>query len=173
MKSRHSKSGNQWTRVSIKDKKAGRIVLKREVRKNSARTDTMNYFAYASNLNRKQMAERCPDSKPRFMATLPNYKFIFTGWSRKRRGGVASIKPFKGDKVMGAVYEISDRCLRMLDRHEDYPISYNHLNVVVWTETGEPVEAVTYIKIDQSEETQPSPEYLAVIQQGYRDWQLV
>ena len=74
---------------------------------------------------------------------------------------------------MGAVYEISDRCLRMLDRHEDYPISYNHLNVVVWTETGEPVEVVTYIKIDQSEETQPSPEYLAVIQQGYRDWQLV
>jgi len=32
------------------------------------------------------------------------------------------------------------------------------------------IEAVTYIKAGQSEETQPSKEYLSVIQQGYRDW---
>ena len=32
----------------------------------------MYYFAYASNLNRKQMGERVPDSKPKFLATLPN-----------------------------------------------------------------------------------------------------
>lgn len=133
----------------------------------------MYYFAYASNLNRKQMAERCPDGKPKFIATLPNYKLIFTGWSRQRQGGVASIKPVRGEKVIGAVYEISDRDLRLLDKHEGYPTTYNRMKVTVWTETGEPVEAVTYIKIEQSEETQPSREYLAVIQQGYRDWELV
>lgn len=133
----------------------------------------MYYFAYASNLNRKQMAERCPNGKPKFIATLPNYKLIFTGWSRQRQGGVASIKPVRGEKVIGAVYEISDRDLRLLDKHEGYPTTYNRLKVTVWTETGEPVEAVTYIKIEQSQETQPSQEYLAVIQQGYRDWELV
>ena len=130
----------------------------------------MHYFAYASNLNRKQMTEHCPNGKPEFMATLPNYKLIFAGWSREWKGGVASIKPFKGEKVIGAVYEVSDRDLRLLDKHEGYPTIYHRFNVTVWTETGESVEAVTYIKVDQSEETQPSEGYLAIIQQGYRDW---
>ena len=133
----------------------------------------MYYFAYAANLSRKQMTERCPTSKPKFMATLPNYKLIFTGWSRQWRGGVASIKPLKGEKVIGAVYEISETDLKLLDKHEGYPTAYNHLNVTVWTDSGDPAEAITYIKVEQSEETQPSREYLAVIQQGYRDWQIV
>ena len=37
-------------------------------------------------------------------------------------------------------------------------------------EDGEAIEAVTYIKSGQLEETSPSKEYLALIQQGYRDW---
>jgi gamma-glutamylcyclotransferase len=133
----------------------------------------MYYFAYASNLGRKQMSERCPDAKPRFIATLPNYKLIFTGWSRNWHGGVASIKPFKGDKVIGGVYEISERDLRLLDKYEGYPSIYNRREVVVFPEEGEAVKAVTYIKVEQSEETKPSPEYVATIQQGYRDWGIV
>lgn len=130
----------------------------------------MDYFAYASNLSQQQMSERCPDSQPKFRAVLPNYKLIFAGWSRKWRGGTASIKPFQGEKVVGAIYEISERDLRLLDRHEGYPTVHNRLNVLVITEDGEAIKAVTYIKRTQSEETQPSREYLSVIQQGYRDW---
>ena len=132
----------------------------------------MYYFAYASNLSRKQMAERCPDNQPRFRAVLPNYKLIFTGWSRQWRSSTASIKPFQGEKVPGAVYELSERDLRLLDRHEGYPTLHNHMNVLVITEEGEAVRAVTYIKREQSEETRPTMEYLAVIQQGYRDWEI-
>jgi len=132
----------------------------------------MYYFAYASNLSRKQMSERCPDSQPQFKATLPNYKLVFSGWSRKWRSGTASIKPFQGEKVVGAVYEISERCLRILDRHEGYPSVYNRINVLVITEDGEALRAVTYIMRVQSEETQPSEDYLAVIQQGYKDWEI-
>lgn len=130
----------------------------------------MYYFAYASNLNRKQMSDRCTDSSPLFKAVLPNYRLIFAGWRRKWRGGVATIKPSRDDRVFGAVYEISERCLRVLDGSEDYPAVYDHLNVLVVKDDGEAVEAVTYIKREQSEETQPSQEYLAVIRQGYRDW---
>jgi gamma-glutamylcyclotransferase (GGCT)/AIG2-like uncharacterized protein YtfP len=133
----------------------------------------MYYFAYSSNLNKKQMREHCPDSKPVFLATLHNYKLIFTGWSRQWRGGVASIKPFRGERVLGAIYELSDRDWRRLDRYEGFPGNYNRLKVTVFDEDGEPVEAVTYIRSEQSEETSPSDEYLAVIQQGYRDWEMV
>jgi len=127
------------------------------------------YFAYASNLNKQQMRERCPDSKPLFTAVLPNYKLIFVGWSRQWRGGTASIKPFRGERVRGAIYEVSEQCLRRLDRFES---NYQRLKVTVFGEDNEPIEAITYIKTGQLEETPPSKEYLAVIQQGLRDWRL-
>ncbi|MFC2005835.1 gamma-glutamylcyclotransferase family protein [Chloroflexota bacterium] len=133
----------------------------------------MYYFAYGSNLNRKQMLECCPDSKPKFIATLPNYKLVFCGWSRQWRGGVASIKSFRGEKVPGAIYEISEQCLRRLDRYEGYPTNYNRLKIIVFDEDGEANEAITYIKTGQLEETRPSPEYLSTIQQGYRDWEII
>ena len=130
----------------------------------------MYYFAYGSNINRKHMLECCPDSEPKFIATLPNYKLVFVGWSRRWRGGVATLKRFRGDKVLGAVYEISEQCLRQLDRSEE---GYDRFKVTVYDEDGEPIEAVTHIRSGRLEETQPSKEYLAVIQQGYRDWRLV
>jgi gamma-glutamylcyclotransferase (GGCT)/AIG2-like uncharacterized protein YtfP len=131
------------------------------------------YFAYGSNLNRKQMLERCPDSKPESTATLPNYRLVFVGWSRQWRGGIASIRPFGGEKVPGGIYEISERDLRRLDGYEGYPRNYNRLNVTIFSEDGEPIQAMTYIKAGQSEETPPSAEYLSVIQQGYKDWEIV
>jgi len=130
----------------------------------------MYYFAYASNLNQKQMRERCPDSKPAFRAKLPNYKIVFVGWSRQLRGGKASIRLFRGEKVPGAIYEISEQCLKQLDKYES---SYDRLKVTVFDEDGEPVEAITYINRGQSEESKPSTEYLSVIQQGYKDWRIV
>jgi len=129
----------------------------------------MDYFAYASNLNRRQMSQRCPDSKPKHIATLPNHKLVFIGWSRQWRGGTASIKKVKSDKVLGAVYDVSEQCLRRLDKYE---AGYSRLKVTVFDEYGNPIEVITYIKPGQLEETSPSREYLAVIQQGYRDWGL-
>ena len=130
----------------------------------------MLYFAYGSNLNHKQMLQRCPGSKPRYKATLSNYKLIFAGWSRDWYGGTASIKPFAGSKVTGAIYEIPEKDLRSLDKYEGYPAVYDRMNVMVITEDDDPVKAITYIKREQSEEKQPSKEYLAVIRQGYKDW---
>jgi gamma-glutamylcyclotransferase len=133
----------------------------------------MYYFAYASNMSRKQMAERCPEAKSIVAATLPNFKLIFTGYSRLRRGAVATIRGSQGDKVIGALYEISEAGLRRLDKHENYPVDYKHTDVRVFSGSGEAYDAVTFIKAQQEEEGQPSAEYRAVIQQGYRDWGII
>ena len=127
----------------------------------------MYYFAYASNLNQKQMKERCPDSKPLFTSTLPNYKLVFVGWSRQWHGSKASIRLFNGERVLGAVYEVSEQCMKQLDKHE---AGYNRLKVTVYNEDGDPVEAIAYIHAGKLEETNPSIEYLSIIRQGYRDW---
>ncbi|MBU2536066.1 MAG: gamma-glutamylcyclotransferase family protein [Chloroflexota bacterium] len=129
----------------------------------------MYYFAYGSNLNQKQMKERCPDSKPLFTSVLPNYKLVFVGWSRQWRGGVASIKSFRGERVRGAIYEVTEACLQRLDRYES---GYNRLKVTVVGEDDEPIGAITYAKAGRLEDATPSKEYLAIIQQGLRDWRL-
>ena len=115
------------------------------------------------------MQERCPDSQPKFIATLPNYQLVFAGWSRNWRGGVASIKPFRGEKVWGAIYEVTEACLKQLDRHQ---AGYQRLNVTVFDEDNEPHQAVTYIKSGRLDESLPSKEYLAIIRQGYQDWRI-
>ena len=133
----------------------------------------MFYFAYGINLNRGQMADRCPNSRPKFSAELPNYKLIFTGWSRQWHSGLTSIKSSRGDKVLGGIYEVTETDLAKLDRHEGCPDNYNRLKINVYRDSGEQIEAITYIKSRQAEETKPSTEYLKVIQQGYRDWGLI
>jgi gamma-glutamylcyclotransferase (GGCT)/AIG2-like uncharacterized protein YtfP len=131
------------------------------------------YFAYGSNLSKKQMKERCPNSKPVAIVTLHHYKLVFVGWSRQWRGGVASIKPFRGEKILGAIYEISEEDLRRLDKYEGAPDIYNRLKVTVTDDFGELIEAITYVKAGRVEEAQPSKEYLSAIQQGYRDWGII
>ena len=132
----------------------------------------MDYFAYASNLSRAQMRQRCPDAKPKFSAVLPNYKLVFSGWSREWHGGTATIQPFRGAKIVGAVYEISAKDLQKLDRFEDYPNTYTHTNVTVFNDDDVAIKAVTYIKTRQAEVTKPAPEYVAIIRRGYKDWEL-
>jgi len=130
----------------------------------------MDYFAYGSNLSKKQMLERCPSAKPGFSAVLPNYKLIFTGWSRTLKGATATLKPMRGERVSGGVWQMEERDLQRLDRYEGYPTEYNRFNVLVITDDGEGVKAFTYIKNRPGDEGKPSPEYLATIRQGYKDW---
>jgi len=113
------------------------------------------------------MQERCPDARPRFTAVLPNYKRAFSGWSRTWRGGTATLQSFRGEKVQGAIYEVTDACLKQLDKHEG---GYTRFNVTVYDEDNQPHQAVTYVKSGRLEESLPSREYAAVIKQGYRDW---
>ena len=79
----------------------------------------MLYFAYGSNLNRKQMRRRCKESKYIGCYTLKNYKLAF----RKKYygGGVADIQRKKNSNVLGAIYNISKNDEKILDVYEDFP----------------------------------------------------
>jgi gamma-glutamylcyclotransferase (GGCT)/AIG2-like uncharacterized protein YtfP len=135
----------------------------------------MYYFAYSLNLNKKQMATVSPLSRPLYTATLHNYRLMFTGWTRQWRGGVATIKRSAGDKVRGAIYDVPDADWGKLDKAEDCPGNFERIKVLVNNEDGEATEAVAYIKKGQlqPDESKASPEYLKIIQQGYKDWRLI
>jgi len=131
------------------------------------------YFAYGSNLSKKQMQGRCPGAKALFTATLPNYKLAFVGWSRERRSAVATIRPFRGERVNGGVYELTEADARALDRFEGVPASYTRITVTVFDDSHRMIEAFTYIRAGQEAEGKPSEEYLRLIREGYLDWGLI
>ncbi|MGI2335978.1 MAG: gamma-glutamylcyclotransferase family protein [Dehalogenimonas sp.] len=131
------------------------------------------FFAYGAALSRKHMAGQCPGCKAKVSATLSQYQLVFTGWSRVYRGATASLRPLRGAHVNGGVYDVPETALKRLDIAESFPTQNTKINVVVNTESGESLNCFTYVPKHQAAEGKPAPEYLAILQQGYRDWGLI
>jgi len=85
----------------------------------------MIYFAYGSNLNHHQMKNiRCVGSKYLKTIFLKNYKLSFCHPNKLNKYGYANIVKKKGSKVPGAIWEITKKHERILDRYEEFPNSY-------------------------------------------------
>ena len=54
------------------------------------------YIAYGSNLNREQMAQRCPDAKVIESGMLKDYELLFRGYTD---AAVATVEPKEGENV--------------------------------------------------------------------------
>jgi len=122
------------------------------------------YFAYGSNLHKTQMRYRCPDSIPVTKAYLSGYKLVFRG--------VADIVSEEGATVEGAIYLVSKRDERNLDRYEGYPHLYTKEGVLVVGEDGNCYEAFVYTMVNKNRIAPPDPHYLWTINQGCFHWGL-
>tara|TARA_Y100000310_G_scaffold345833_1_gene470861 strand:- start:11828 stop:12271 length:444 start_codon:yes stop_codon:yes gene_type:complete len=116
----------------------------------------MLYFAYGSNLNHKQIKERCLDSKFMMPALLEDFKFVYEGYAKKWDGSVANIIKSPGDVVWGGVYDISQNDLDALDFHEGYPGYYGRNNFKIKNNEGKVIEAIVYFKKNQEKIDLPS-----------------
>jgi len=119
----------------------------------------MWYFAYGSNLNAKAVAEwsrhfghRPPAMKPGRPAVLDNYRLGFSIFSDYWGGGIADIVYDPGKYVAGALFDLSESELSILDlkvgrkfeNSKDFGV-YKRIEVTVAPlGKGEPVKAVTY-----------------------------
>jgi gamma-glutamylcyclotransferase (GGCT)/AIG2-like uncharacterized protein YtfP len=124
------------------------------------------YFAYGSNLNRRQFFRRCPNARPQGRVTLPDYALVFRG--------VADIIKAPGRRVEGAMYRITPRCEMALDRYEGFPNLYRKEWFVAEIGKGSAakvVEVMFYVMND-SYISPPSPFYLQTIEVGYSDWKI-
>ncbi|TFG47111.1 MAG: gamma-glutamylcyclotransferase [Dehalococcoidia bacterium] len=131
------------------------------------------YFAYGAALDRKHLARQCPECSPKVSATLSHHQLVFTGWSRVYRGATASLRPLRGAHVKGGVYDVPDSAIKKLNIAENFPTQNTKINILVNTESGESLNCFTYVPMHQAAEGKPAPEYLALLQQGYRDWGLI
>lgn len=127
------------------------------------------YFAYGSNLLMEQMSNRCPSSLPHTRGILRDYKLVYKANPRGR--GVADVIKSKGDKVYGAIYEVTPEDLKKLDRYEGRPTVYDRKTVKVETRFGM-IDCIVYIMSPKFEYKLPSVEYFKKIFYGYGDWSL-
>jgi len=85
----------------------------------------MLYFAYGSNLNHHQMKNiRCVGSKYLKTIFLKDYKLSFCHPNKLNKYGYANIVKKKGSKVPGAIWQITKKHEKILDRYEEFPNSY-------------------------------------------------
>lgn len=123
------------------------------------------YVAYGSNLNKEQMARRCPTAKIYEIGFLKNWELIYRG---SRTGAYATIRRKKGKIVPVAVWKIEDIDERNLDIYEGYPRFYFKRNIMVWLPTGLK-KAMVYIMDPARLPGIPSFHYIDTIYKGYSD----
>ena len=121
------------------------------------------YFAYGSNLDLEQMAQRCPDAEIVGPVRLENYELRFRG------NGFATVTPKKGGVVYGLVWKITPNCEQSLDRYEGYPRHYTKETVTVKDAAGAEISVMVYIMAEPycRQPALPSPYYYRVIQRGF------
>ena len=121
------------------------------------------YAAYGSNLNKTQMLNRCPKSKPFRSIVWEKFRLVFKG--------VADIEKDSNYKLYLGIYKITKECEKALDCYEEFPKIYKKFYIdFIFEEKKEKILCYTMNK--SFSYATPSKKYFNVIKQGYCDWNI-
>lgn len=125
----------------------------------------MRYFAYGSNMDPVQMAERCPGSVALGPARLPGHRLVFVWDSPGWGGGVGHVEPSPGDEVWGVLWDATPQDEDTLDHYEGVLAGVYAKATVTVDHRGEPVEAMLYLAANRHPKP-PSARYMKVLLRG-------
>ncbi len=124
----------------------------------------MLYFAYGSNLNHHQMKNiRCKGSKFLKMFFLKDYKLLFCHPNKLNKYGYGNIVKKKGSKIPGAIWKITKKHEKILDRYEEFPKSYQKKYFYL---NG---KKIMFYIMNGSFVKKPPRSYLNLIIEGYKN----
>lgn len=86
------------------------------------------YIAYGSNLNVRQMRQRCPGATILGTAVLDGWELLFRG---SKTGSYLTIEERKGGRVPVVIWEVTEADERALDRYEGFPAFYYKRDIKV------------------------------------------
>lgn len=129
-----------------------------------------HYIAYGSNLNTRQMADRCPTARVVGTAWLDGWELLFKG---SKTGSYLTIEENPGSTVPVAVWEITETDEKSLDRYEGYPSFYYKKSIPVeytGIKTGKKYrcDAMVYIMHEDRPLGLPSWYYVCTCADGYK-----
>ena len=122
------------------------------------------YLAYGSNCHLGQMKKRCPGAKVIGKVDLKGYRLVY-------RRGFLTLLQDKKCKTTCAVWQLSVRNLKNLDRYEGYPKVYDKKTIYLDIGNGEVGSAVVYIMQPRYNTSYviPSDDYQRKCMKGYFD----
>ena len=123
------------------------------------------YAAYGSNLNKEQMARRCPEAVPVCTAFLRGYELAF-------RRGYLTVDKKEGGSVPIGIWLISDRDEKNLDHYEGYPKFYTKEEVSLEGNDGKKRTCMIYIMVHGHKKQPPTDGYFTTVYHGYREFGL-
>lgn len=127
------------------------------------------YLAYGSNLNVRQMKERCPFAKIVGVTEIKNYRLMYKG---SKTGSYLTIEKAKGYTVPVAVWETTDYDERRLDIYEGYPAFYYKTEMPIRFVDGKNknrrARGYVYIMHENRRLGSPSEYYMNVCEEGYK-----
>jgi gamma-glutamylcyclotransferase (GGCT)/AIG2-like uncharacterized protein YtfP len=125
------------------------------------------YFAYGSNLNKKQMKGRCRDAKAIGPLVLPQARLIFRG--------VADVEWHETESVQGGLWKISERDERELDIYEGVKNGlYRKVKIRIALKkhgVSRERDALVYV-MNRSHYAMPYRNYYDTIAKGFADFKL-
>lgn len=106
------------------------------------------YFAYGSNLDDAEIRA----ARPSYLgpARLDDHRLAFTRRSVRTGTGVADVVPAPGESVWGALYELDEGGVEILDCKEGAGWAYVRRPQEVTTIEGQKVDAFTYTVLRRS-----------------------
>jgi len=120
------------------------------------------YAAYATNMDHRLMAERCPYSPLRGSGWLEGWRLTFGGEDISWEGALATVVEEPGERVFVALYELSDLDEQVLDHWDGVNLGYfRKIRVRVDTLDGS-VVAWLYV-LNDWEGGLPSARYLGIV----------
>ncbi len=132
----------------------------------------MLYFAYTALVAPDRLADAAPDAKFTFVAHLPEWRLVFPYENGEWSGGLPSAQPDPGNTVWGVVFEVSKSEMAAVNDHEASE-GREPTTVEIMDRNGRRHEVVTHLHpSDVNGEVSPSAEYLKLMLEGGRHWQL-
>ncbi len=125
----------------------------------------MRYFAYGSNMDPRQMAERCPGALALGAARLAGWRLTFTRDSPGWGGGVGHIELAPGDEVWGVLWDVTASDVESLDRYEGVAGGAYVRDSVRVTRAGRDVDALVYLAVPRGSK-KPSKRYIDALVRG-------
>ncbi len=126
------------------------------------------YFAYGSNLKLERLRSRVGEVGTMGIAVLENHRLSFA-----KRGsdgsGKACVEPAPGERVWGAVYQLSAAQHGDLDAFEP---GYSHTLVRLECPDGTALEAITYHAEHFTDDPVPYDWYKQLLVDGAREHQM-
>lgn len=129
------------------------------------------YLAYGSNLNREQMAHRCPGAIPVGTGYIEGYRLMYKGSSS---GAYLTIEKAKGHRVPVGVWCVDEADEKALDRYEGCPTFYykKSMTITVKMDYGARIEleCFVYIMHEDRRFEPPQRSYVETCEKGYKDF---